>query len=90
MRKPKKVDFKKILFYIKGKYLVNPKYLAICFQVSAYEGQLSHCEPRMDADGLSAAGSSASIRVHPRFVEVVFPGKNPEKPDYNAFRGACP
>ena len=33
----------------------------------------------MDADGLSAAGSSASIRVHPRFVEVVLPEKNPEK-----------
>ena len=25
------------------------KYLAICFQVFAYEEQLSHCEPQMNA-----------------------------------------
>ncbi len=34
-------------FYIDGKL---PKYLAICFQVSAYEEQLFHCEPQMNAD----------------------------------------
>ncbi|RLC09994.1 MAG: hypothetical protein DRI57_21115, partial [Deltaproteobacteria bacterium] len=32
----------------------------------------------MNADGLSAADSSAFIRVHPRFVKVVFPGKIPK------------
>ncbi|RLC08094.1 MAG: hypothetical protein DRI57_24695 [Deltaproteobacteria bacterium] len=38
----------------------------------------------MNADGLSAADSSAFICVHPRFVEAVFPGKNPGKllPEY--------
>ncbi len=45
------------------------KYLAIYFQVFAYE------EPQMNADKrrcLSAADSSAFIRVHPRFVKAVF------------------
>ncbi len=52
------------------------KYLVIYFQVSAYG------EPQMNADKrrcLSAADSSASIRVHPRSVKAVFPGKNPGK-----------
>ena len=52
------------------------KYLAIYFQVFAYE------EPQMNADRrrcLSAADSSAFIRVHPRSVEAVLPGKNPGK-----------
>ncbi len=50
--------------------------LAIYFQVFAYE------YPQMNADKrrcLSAADSSAFIRVHPRFVKAVFPGKNPGK-----------
>ncbi len=38
------------------------KYLAICFQVSAYEEQLSHCEPQMDADERRLPDSSAFIR----------------------------
>ena len=52
------------------------KYLAIYFQVSAYE------EPQMNADKrgcLSAADSSAFICVHSRSVKAVFPGKNPGK-----------
>ena len=52
------------------------KYLAIYFQVFAYE------EPQINADKrrcLSAADPSAFIRVHPRSVKAVFPGKNPGK-----------
>ncbi len=52
------------------------KYLAIYFQVFAYE------YPQMNADKrrcLSAADSSAFIRVHPRSVKAVFPRKNPGK-----------
>ncbi len=29
---------------------MDNKYLVICFQVFVYEEQLSHCEPRMNAD----------------------------------------
>ena len=57
-------------------YLMTDKYLAIYFQVFAYE------EPQMNADRrrcLSAADSSAFIRVHPRSVKAVFQEKNPGK-----------
>jgi len=39
------------------------KYLAICFQVSAYEEQLFHCEPRMNAD---ERGRPVCRLTHPR------------------------
>ncbi len=40
--------------------------MAICFQVSAYEGQLFHCEPRMNADEGGGPVCRGLIRVHPR------------------------
>ncbi len=55
------------------------KYLAIYFQVFAYEEQLFNCEPQMNADKRRQPVCSGLIRVHPRSVKAVFPGKNPGK-----------
>jgi len=60
------------------------KYLAICFQVFAYEEQLSHCEPQMNAD----ERRRPVCRTHPRssaVCESCFPRKNPGKLYLNFF-----
>ena len=47
---------------ISAKFSSGVKYLTICFQVSAYEEQLSHCEPQMNADCRTHPRSSVFIR----------------------------
>ncbi|RLC11166.1 MAG: hypothetical protein DRI57_19305 [Deltaproteobacteria bacterium] len=58
------------------------KYLAICFQVSAYEEQLFHCEPQMNADERGRPVCRGLIRVHPcssAVCESCFPRKKSRK-----------